>query len=377
MSYEMVPYSPALAGQIAELQTHLWSSDPARNAAYLKWKHLDNPFFPEPLIQLGMHAGRAVAMRSAFGTLWEVGDSSSQHLLPYVDDFVVAPEHRNSGVGRQVMQAAVAEACRRAFPYAINLSAGPVTFINSLATGWRRIGSFGSVRHSTARHSQLQRIAAVVRRTPYLNRIRDVLRAAFLRAMPSKQTFDKLERQLPSAGPIAVASDPRPHAMAGLISRLPWDGRMRHVRDERYFSWRFRNPLHEYRFLYWDDDHGLQGYLVLQMTLFPQPNPTLLGIADWEAANEKVRAGLLDAALRTGGLTQMRTWTATISDTTRALLHDRGFEPPAVTGLTARTEGLLVRPLGAVAVDQPWLLGGHDLRKMENWDLRLLYSMSA
>lgn len=376
MAYEVVPYSAALDAQIAELQIHLWSPDPVLNAAYLKWKHLDNPFLPEPLIELGMCAGRAVAMRSAFGTLWEVGDGS-RHILPYADDFVAAPEHRNSGVARRVMQAVVDEASRRGFPYAVNLSAGPVTFVNSLAAGWRRIGSFEPLLRTSASQERLQRIAELVRRTPYVNRFSDVLRGALVRVLNARRRLEAVRRPpMPASGPISMSAEPRPEAMAALVRRLPWDGRMRHVRDERYFAWRFRNPLHEYGFLYRDDGGELQGYLVLQRAAAARPSPMHLNIADWEAANDDVRAALLDSAVSLGGL-QLRAWAATAGPATRTLLQSRGFAAPTASGLSARSEGLLVRRLGTAAPNEPWLLSGCDLGRMETWDLRMLYSMSA
>ncbi len=376
MSYEIVSYSPALDTKIAELQRHLWSPDVTLNAAYLKWKHLDNPFLTEPLVQLALHAGRAVAMRSAFGALWEAGDGQSTYLLPYVDDFVVAPEHRNTGIARQVMQAAIDETNRRGFKYVVNLSAGPTTFVNSLATGWRRIGSFELVAHSTESHTRLQQVAAIVRRTP-LNRFVDVLRSILMRVVPPSRALEKIDRRGTASGPITVAATARPQEMAALIRRLPWDGRLRHVRNESFLAWRFRNPLHDYRFLYWDDHDGLQGYLVLQLTKFPRPDFLLLNIADWEGVNEAARTALLETALGIGGSSQLRTWAATASATTRSALQAHGFVPVIRPGLRGRSEGLLVRRLEAGAEDEPWLLNGRDLRSIDNWDLRMLYSMSA
>jgi GNAT superfamily N-acetyltransferase len=376
MSYEIVSYSPAFDAQIAELQQHLWSPDPVRNAAYLKWKHLENPFLTEPVVQLALHAGRAVAMRSAFGAIWEAGDGQLTHLLPYVDDFVVAPEHRNSGIARRIMQSAIDEIRRRGFRYAVNLSAGSTTFVNSLATGWRGIGSFKVVSHSTQGHSRLQQVAAIIRRTP-LHRFAGTLRAVLMRVVPPSRALDKIDRSGTTPGPISVTATARPQEMAALIRRLPWDGRVRHVRDERYFAWRFRNPFSQYRFLYWDDGDGLQGYLVLQQSRFPRADFSLLNIADWEGVNEAVRTALLDTALGVRASSQLRAWTATESAPTRSLLQARSFAPVVRPGLRGRTEGVLVRRLETGSDEQPWLLNGRDLRGIDNWDLRMLYSMSA
>ena len=96
--------------------------------------------------------------------------------------------------------------------------------------------------------------------------------------------------------------------MADLVAGLSWDGRMRHVRNAEYFAWRFRNPLHEYRFLFWDDD-GLRGYLVMQRYLSEYVDNWLVNIVDWEASDDRIRRHLLEAVRRFGRFQRIQTWT--------------------------------------------------------------------
>jgi hypothetical protein len=96
--------------------------------------------------------------------------------------------------------------------------------------------------------------------------------------------------------------------MADLIRRLGHDGRVRHVRDERYLAWRFRNPLHEYRFLFSEADGRLDGYLVLQA--YRRDRSRGVNIVDWEGETRQVRAELLRAAVDRGGFDILTIWTA-------------------------------------------------------------------
>ncbi len=360
MAYDVVAYAPELAPQIAQLQTHLWSPDAARNAAYLRWKYSHNPYLDEGLIRLAIHDGQVVAMRGLFGALWEVGDAAPPHLLPYADDFVVAPAHRNRGIAHRVMTAVLDAGAERGLLFAVGLSAGPVTFVNSLATGWRAAGSFQSVwRHPSPGRLQ-RRVYALARRIG-LDRERP---------RPSR-LFDRLDRRgRRAAGRISLAREPRPREMAELIRRLPWDGRIRHVRDEAYLAWRLRNPLHVYRFLF-RDEGGVQGYLVLS----DHPEPGSVNIADWEAVDDRVRAGLLDAALRGGRFRHVHAWTAGASPPIQALLHARGFVGAPTGGV--RGGGLLVRRLGEADPGAAWMIGNREALRIANWDLRILYSMTA
>lgn len=368
MDYEIVSYAPEFDAQIIDVQRHLWSGDPGRNAAYFRWKYRDNPFFDETLIRLALSGGRVVGMRGMFGTLWEV-DGAAPRALPCAEDLVVAPEHRNRGVVTRIMNAVFDDLARRGFPFAFSLSAGPVTFVGSLAGGWRSVGSFRPVGLGETA-PRMGRVRALARRVPLLRRVNGALRA-----LRSRAGFRHLDSEgSRSARPVSLAREPRTDAMAELVARLPWDGRIRHVRSSAYFAWRFRNPLHEYRFLY-RDGAGLEGYLVLQRSLSDRADAARINIADWEATDERVRAELLAAALDWGRFSRVRAWTVSAAEATRGLLQARGFAPLARDDVRRRSEGLLLRrPAGAAG---PWVLGSRAVLDIENWDLRMLYSMSA
>jgi GNAT superfamily N-acetyltransferase len=358
MTYEVVPYAPAMRPEILQLQTHLWSGDIERNAAYFEWKYLDNPYLHEVLICVGLCQGRVVAMRGLFGAMWEADDGTSPRLLPCADDFVVAPEHRNRGAARQLLETSLDVAAHRGLPFALSLSASPVTFVASLAAGWRSAGSYQPLRREGRAPSGWSR---------GLDR---------LRRHGSPGVFDRLERIGGPAGtPITLARAPRPEAMAGLIRRLPWNGRIRHLRDARYLEWRFRNPLHAYRFLFWEED-GLQGYLVLQRYLSELADPQVVNISDWEAANDEVRSALLAAAVEWGEFACLRTWTAGASESVCALLRRHEFRADS-DGAGLRAGGLLVRRLDPVTTSGPCLLGRRNLLDLGDWDMRMLYSMAG
>jgi GNAT superfamily N-acetyltransferase len=365
MPYEVVPYAPRYDAQIAELQTHLWCNDPAQNAGYARWKYRENPFFPEPLMRLALSGGRVVGMRGMIGTLWEVGGDASPHLLPHVDDLIVAPEHRNRGLVSMVMNALLAEAARRGFRFALSLGAGPVTFVSSLAAGWRTAGSFCPVRLKAAPRPATP--WSVARRLPGPGQV-----GRWLRSRKRADAFARLDRHGSDTGPVSLSREPRPEAMADLVARLPWDGRVRHVRDAAYLVWRYRNPVRDYRFLFAGGE-SLHGYLVLHHSRADRADARRVYIVDWEGTDETVRDRLLATALEWGRFARVRAWTAGASESRLAQLRARGFEPLPRDTVKWRSEGLLVRALG----DQPgaWRLAGRDLLDMGSWDMRMLYSM--
>ncbi len=369
MDYDLVSYAPELDSEIARLQTHLWSSDSALNAAYLRWLYVENPFATDPvLMQLALSGGRVVAMRGMFGSLWEVGDAATRYLLPHADDFVIAPGHRNSGVARRIMTGLLAEAERSGAQFAISFGASPVTFVLSIAAGWRSAGSYRTVWSGKHWH-------------PTLERVRDRIRRSRWFAAPRRWYADHLFKHfdrgvdLVSNG-VSLAREPRPREMAELVARLPWDGRLRHVRNADYFAWRFRNPLSEYRFLY-AGNHESKGYLVLQRFVSDRMDRGRVSIADWEAEDDRTRAALLDAALGAGRFRHLQTWTASVSEPVRALLRDRGFRDQIATGIRTRNGGPLVHRLSSAPTEERWTLGNRDLLDIASWDLRMLQSTAT
>jgi hypothetical protein len=373
--YEVVRYRLEHKARIALLQTYLWSTDVRLNAAYLEWKYEQNPYLDEPLIYLVEIGGAVVGMRGFFGGRWEAGIPPRASLVFCADDLVIAPEHRNRGLLTTIMRTALDDlAVRRRDGFALMLSPGSITVLNSLAAGWKSIGHMAPVQCHSERLGWSQRLLA------FLGRQRGVWRAAaFAKSrMPARrERFTRLERNArrrPRAlAGIRLARAPEPEAMARLVARLGYDGRIRHVRDAEYFGWRFRNPLHEYRFLY-AGGSDLDGYLVLQRYRTGAEG-TRVHISDWEAVDVRTRQALLEAAVTWGEFEQLRTWTASLSEQDREILRRAGFAEKAA-GTPAEWPRVLVQSLRATEAGE-WRLAGQPLLDLLSWDFRMLYAMSG
>jgi hypothetical protein len=186
-----------------------------------------------------------------------------------------------------------------------------------------------------------------------------------------RTVFDLLDRNGladPGNG-ITVSRDPRPAAMAGLVERAGSGAHIRHVRDARYFAWRFQNPRAVYRFLFCEGT-PLQGYLVLCASLGSAPG---VRIVDWEGTTADVRHRLLEAALQKGAFRDMLTWAAAITEEDRLFLGNLGFQEPQ-PGISQDPSMALVRCTGDDMLNEDWVEGGLRLLDLANWDLRMIYS---
>ncbi|MEE8555494.1 MAG: GNAT family N-acetyltransferase, partial [bacterium] len=338
VEYEIVRYRPEFRTQVLELETHLWSSDVAVNSAYLKWKYEQNPYSDTPLIYVALAEGKVVGMRGMYGALWQIGESGQT--LPGLcgADMVVAPEHRRRGLFTKINTVAMNDLARINHGYAFNFSAAPITFHASLRTGWRTVGPFRTVG----------------------------------RPAGEPTTHDR-ERSREADRHVSAAQEaPRPEALADLVERIGTDGRMRHVRDQGYFAWRFRNPLNAYRFLFWEDAR-LEGYMVLQKRRHTRGGA--IRILDWEATHPQVHEDLLYAAIDRCRSTALLIWSATLGERTARLLQTAGFRRVNETqGVKDYRPGVLVRAVRDEMLDADWAVAGRRLLDMANWDLRGIYS---
>jgi GNAT superfamily N-acetyltransferase len=373
--YEIIRYRPEFKQEVVELQRFLWSSDVAVNTAYFEWKYERAPYLSEPLVHLALHGGRVVGMRGLHGSKWQAGHPSETFSALCADDLVVHPEHRNRGVSTSVIRAASEDLGDRDHQWVFSSSAGPVTVVSSLAMGWRRVGAMQPMERGPSLHWRLvDRLSALVGRS---NLLRQAARRMW-RASTAVvgHPFVQLERNAAhrrreASLHVTVSQEPRPGAMADLVERLAWDGRIRHVRDREYLNWRFRNPLFRYCFLFWEDTR-LQGYLVLRAPVYWLAP---VAIVDWEGSSRQVLNELLDTAINCGSFGKLTAWSATGPDERRPLLCNHGFRDEVRRGVARYHPCVLVRPMPEKQAAKDWTVGGRTLLDPANWDMRMLYSM--
>lgn len=377
-TYELVCYEPGLKRQVIELQSHLWSPSVALNTAYFEWKYERNPYVDAPLIYLAMHNGRAVGMRGFFGIQWEGGIPTQKSIVLYADDLVIAPAHRNRGLIPKIMAAAFEDLAKRGYQYAFNLSAGPITLLSSLATGWRSVGSMQPMCQRSWRVALRSGRDRLITRFPVLSRGTN---GPFYRWSQKRQRSladidtEEVRRSNMHTPLILFEHVPRCAAMAELVERIGGCGRIRHVRDREYFDWRFQNPLSQYRFLFCTKTR-LEGYLVLQEYTSEYADKEVVNIVDWEASGVAVQRELLQAAMNLTADRRLIIWSVSLPRQATAVLDEKGFKlVRSPKSATQRRHALLLRSIRHEGPDGDWLFAGQPLLDMKSWDLRMLYSM--
>lgn len=372
LGYEIVRFTPEMTERVAALQTHLWSPNISRNLAYFKWKYEQNPYAGPPQIYLAMLGEEAVGMRGVFAARWQVGDQEFD--LPSTCDFVILPEHRDRGLAKRIMDVALADVAAAGCPFVLNLSGSPLTQLISLGMGWRSLWPLDLLGRCPPERQLTTRLKSAVKS---LRPVADAYRWMRRRMRdawsgPGERPFARFDDLAAAArdDDIRITSSPEPDGMARLVAQGVRHDRIRHVRDRAYFTWRFLNPLVEYRFLYLGRPE-LEGYLVLATPRHSTGVP-VLKVADLWSLRPETEARLLDAVIGWGGFDVLYVWGATLAERTRALLVARGFREAEPTASIAAPR----RALMAKALADPcdWRVGGISMLDMTHWDLRMIDS---
>ena len=381
--YEIVKYRPEFRNQILELQTHMWSPNLETNAAYLSWKYYDNPFIDSSIIYLALHEGQVVGMRAMFGTCWQGGRPNKVMCCLSDADAVIHPEHRRRGLLERMTAMTLADLSHSDYEYVFTLSANQFSSAHNLKLGWRSVG-FLQPAHRQAQRGEDSHVRRLVRSVPVLpsayRRLRGYIDGGISRSSVHLSPFAALDNtsirtRQDTLTHILLQKEPKPDAMAELVERIGDDGRIRHVRDQRFFAWRFQNPLSEYRCFFWEGDR-LEGYLILQIPIGADEGEWIT-IVDWEATSMQVRADLLRAAIQWGNFGTLTVWTATLQDEAKKLLQENGFhllEEAESPTQAPYQPSLLVRSILSHKLQSDWMLGDRRLLDMSNWDLRAIYS---
>ena len=390
-AYQLGLAAPDLMDQVARLRQQFWGGTRADNLAYLKWRYLTNPYLTDPLIYLAFHEGRVVGMRAFYATSWMVHGLDEPQILPCGTDTGIAEEHRDKGLFAELTDFAIAGLIDRGFPYVINLSATPANLVTSVMTmGWRKVGSFEPLIRSTTSPSEVgaavetgtaastsNPLAQRLKRATWLRRLvrqtRTIQRNAF--AGNPFSDFDAYLRRSTENASVAVTAEPRPRAMAKLAKRFDDPQRLHHVRDETFFSWRYRNPLATSRFspylvhrrFLFLGGSDARAYAVLQA----HPGNHLVNLVDW-AGDEGAFGELLDIAITGLESKRIGIWGATLPTAFRNRLGESAFEPDDQNP-NARREGFIVKAL-LPTESAPWVMGDRRLLDMSSWDLRMIQS---
>ena len=370
MNYEIVKYDPIYNDQICELEKEIWSPDSNVNRSYLQWKYFDNPHADSPKIYLVLYEGVVIAVRGMYETRWQLGTSDESFIALCAADLVIHKDYRNKGLYSELMNFARNDLYGLGYQYLFSFSAGPASLINSLALGWKSIGKIRVMSKEFYPRPIIQKLMSHNTIKEFIKR---TIAAKYLK-IPAKdfKNYEELKYHKKIAPQIRIDKNPMPDEMASLVRKLITNNKIVLTRDEKFFSWRYGNPLSKYIFLYWFDDE-LEGYLAAQTPLYKYDYMNKFNIIELEAVNSTIKIELLKTLIYLLDSRSISVWSNMLNDNCRKFLESKRFIETGSTGSAAEyTPTVLIRTTNGSANNLEF--HGMNLLDMNNWDLKMIYS---
>jgi GNAT superfamily N-acetyltransferase len=356
---QIVPYRPEFRRRAAELRSSVFGHSVSLNEQYLDWKYHRNPFPEATVLYLALAGEEVVGMRGMFGTRWAFPSGEIVGLSQDAD-VMVAPEFRGRGLYRAMDVAALARMAEGGVSHMISMSANAANRAAANRLGWTEVGGYQVARRRVRGWPYgpevTGRVASAVRRRLNWNMWR----------YGQFHLFDRRAKDQPSSDMSHCLSHVDPPGIADLIARSPKPRPIYPLRSPEYLSWRFDNPLAEYRFVYRRSD-PIDGYLVLAKS-----NPWHVWIVDMEATDADAARELLMAAIKCSTRAALDLWTVSLAEDYSKVLDELDFSLLSPDNSPAADGVFMVRP--TAVGDLSLMLNGYSLRDLSNWDLRMVSS---
>jgi RimJ/RimL family protein N-acetyltransferase len=377
--YEIVQYLPEYKYDVARIEQHLWGTDIELNVKYLEWKYEQNPYRLMPSLYLSMYEGKVVGATGFSWGIWQVGKSSSRLVVPGNADASIDPEHRRRGLLSRMNVRALEDFAKANLEYTYTFSANPSSAAAILKLGFSSVGNIEIGYRLHASERTIESSSLIARGAQKIaNRFRARSRALGLSDELEANPLNLVDKRISQHGGrysehISVGMSPKPDEMAELIEHIGYDGRLRQVRDQQFFNWRYKNPFSRYRFLFYKVGSNLKGYIIIRASAFPLDQD--IRIVDLEAIDDTSRAELLKAAVDLCTYNTLVIWTDSLSGEGKSILINLGF---AITtggkSLETNHPNIFIYDFCQELSDNPFHYCGIDLMDRKNWDLRAIYS---
>ncbi len=352
--YETALYQPEHKSQAVDVLEPLLGGDPESRSAYLTWKYDNNPHADRPLGVVALHGGHVVGFRGCFATRLQVGRSEEHVGALSFSDACVDPEHRRRGLsvamGDFVMRQLAGE-----YPVFMNTSCGKNSY-----PGYVRMGF-----HALAPKTHLNRYGLM-----------GFIAAA--RTADQNVPLSDAGIEPGTFGDLVVSHSPRPAAMAAIMARKERpDGKLNLCQDEAFFQWRFENPTRDHVFYYLLKDGDEVAYVAMGLSANCRRG-YILDCADGDSSS---LGELLERIVELKHFSILSIYHFSATGPLAGIVKGLGFQSGGLLPFIERKKrGLfpvLVRPANPDHTEDDWVVKGLDIRDINSWAIKGIWSDDA
>lgn len=353
-TYDICAYSPNMQSQILDVLSFLWDKDRKAREEYFKWKYIDNPHADHPLGIVALRKDRVVGFRGYFATRFEIADKAKDLIVLVAGDTCVHPDFQRRGLSVSMGDKAI-EIFSGQYRLFLNMTTTPPSLPGYLKLGFQPLAKRAYVSHYTV---------------PGLTR--------YLLTYKRHPSDEKRKTALGAFGPVIISEHSMPEAMARICAeQTTRNRRLRPLKDETFFRWRFLNPFNTYRFYYFRQNSEIKGYVVIGFS----SNRRRAYILDYADSDGESVGNILRCMIQNKQFDILSVYRFSIRDETEKMLRDLDFK---ATGIMRRLEQkktgelpVLIRPVRKIYGEADWKIDGLDVRNIRNWLLPEICSDSV
>ena len=312
--YKIVPYSPEFLDSTVELLKGMWSSRTSDNRMeYFRWKYHDNPYTDRPLSIITLYRKKVVGFRGYLATPWQA--QGEEFLALLVGDTLVGQRHRRKGLSMKMGMLACEEYAHN-HKFLLNMEA------NVMATG-------------------------------------GYLKLGFLPLLDKRTqtSFAKMDKT--GIENVVVSNEPDLQRM-----QSPATNKITLKTSDEFFNWRYKSTIpHNFLFYYYKQDYAVIGQV---------PNNDVAFILDYTENDIGSFETILRRIRHTPSITTLSIRTINLSESVSNVLKKLRFRDN--NPKNKEMCPILIRPAKPNHVEDDWFLSGLDMRDINNWKLKGIYS---
>jgi GNAT superfamily N-acetyltransferase len=351
---EIYVYTPDMLTRVLDVMSFLWKKNLQCREEYFKWKYADNPNTEDSLGIVALHKDRVIGFRGYFATRFEIPEKTKDLIVLVPGDTCVHPDYRRKGLSVLMGNLAM-DTFSGAYKIFLNMTTTVPSLPGYLKMGFQPIAKKAYLSQYT--FPRFIRYLLTYKKHPPLEKGRNV-----------SGMF----------GQVILSERPKPKEMAEICAgEMIHNQRIRLLRDETFFRWRFENPFKRYRFYYFCHDSGIKGYVVIGLSHNHQRG-YILDFADTDGRSVVF---LLRHMIQNKHFDMLSIYHFSVSDEFREKLADMGFR---ASGLARRLEHkktgelpVLIRPVRKSYTETDWKIEGLDIRNINNWQMTEICSDSV
>ena len=343
MGITIKPYSREYSGQCADLEQFLWREDKAGREIRFDWAYTNNPVYENPLCVIAVNEeDEVLGFRGYFLNKYRIGNE--EFLVAQLSDTVVSSKARRQGIFQKMTDFSIDYLKENGVSLILNLSPSWPPYYGYKKIGFEDLGQF----HSRYKFG----FGSIIAEKLYGK---------------NRGNWDQRKEAVKAIGGLTYHIAPAvDKSVISQVRQLVSTSRIHSSLSPDILQWRTARPGKDYLYAFTMDASGrLQSFMMLSTSDFFNYNLGLYLTRKVETFKQLLRLFKKEYKPAT-----IAAWDFALDETSKKLLKRMGMVPIPFINKIRKNPPALVRTLRTCEDGSlNWIIGGVDMRKVENWTI--------